>query len=367
MKCDGCEPGWCERHQVHKPAGLVHLCQTNERYFRAWEEGRGPGQRSSKQRLPVARKLPDPVCIHRGDKIGTADCGCAGKPVVYQCGVHGFAMDRKLKPGRVPIVTGEGKQHCDVAYCNVCDDFATKQYPPILTRNLIYHIYPAGDWQESLNEIAAHIDVFNGRRIVAIATDTDMDVDAIWDEVMVALRPHVLFTAPNDPKLRETVTFMPLIESVLNESPSEATFYCHTKGNTTADGKTGARRWRQVMVDRLLGHFDDAMRHLGRYAFVGTHKMIWPDSALPPYPTRLRARHQWMHSGTFWWFRHDRVAELHTPEAIAWDRYGVEAWPSQLVPHTEAYSMWQPWIEDAAAYPQRSPYDAGLYDRDYSR
>jgi hypothetical protein len=41
-QCTG--PGWCERHQVNKTAVWVRLCQTNPRYFLAWEEHRGPGQ-----------------------------------------------------------------------------------------------------------------------------------------------------------------------------------------------------------------------------------------------------------------------------------------------------------------------------------
>jgi len=76
---------------------------------------------------PAANQSTEPVCVHRGDKIGTADCGCAGKPKVYQCGIHGFAMDRKLKPGKVPVVTNIGKQHFDVAYCNACGDFAGRR------------------------------------------------------------------------------------------------------------------------------------------------------------------------------------------------------------------------------------------------
>lgn len=45
-----CEPSgypfYCERHKVKKTAHWVRLCQTRPEYFRAWEEGRGPGQRT---------------------------------------------------------------------------------------------------------------------------------------------------------------------------------------------------------------------------------------------------------------------------------------------------------------------------------
>lgn len=62
-------------------------------------------------------------CVYRGDIIGTAKCGCTGKPKVYQCDIHGFAMDRKLKPGKVPVTISDGTKHCiDMQYCNACDD-----------------------------------------------------------------------------------------------------------------------------------------------------------------------------------------------------------------------------------------------------
>lgn len=36
--------GYCERHKVNKSEHWHSLCQTRDKYFAAWEEGRGPGQ-----------------------------------------------------------------------------------------------------------------------------------------------------------------------------------------------------------------------------------------------------------------------------------------------------------------------------------
>jgi hypothetical protein len=121
------------------------------------------------------------------------------------------------------------------------------------------------------------------------------------------------------------------------------------------------------MTDNLLGRWGDAMEHLTRYPFVGTHKMIWPAGQASPFPTRLTPTHSWMHAGTFWWFRHDQVAAKYRPEMIAADRYGVEAFPAHLFPHGMAYSMWQPWGEDESAWPQSNPYDPAMYEADFSR
>jgi len=139
---NGCEcplAGFCERHQLHKGEKWHRLCQSSESYREAWDRrAAGNGERRheevanrAKAKNRAAKRLAnqstEPVCVHRGDKIGTADCGCAGKPKVYQCSIHGLAMDRKLKPGLVPVVTSIGKQHFNVAYCNACGDFATKE------------------------------------------------------------------------------------------------------------------------------------------------------------------------------------------------------------------------------------------------
>ena len=45
MGCTCPEPGWCERHKMHKTPHLHRLCQTRPAYFAAWERGDGPGQR----------------------------------------------------------------------------------------------------------------------------------------------------------------------------------------------------------------------------------------------------------------------------------------------------------------------------------
>lgn len=373
--CDCPMSGWCERHRVNKTPHLLHLCRTNDRYHQAWEEGRGIGQKVTKAQQDFQREIRKPreVCIHRGEAVSKADCGCAGSPTVYQCGIHTYAMDRKLKPGRVRFAIDGVKQSADVGYCVGCEQFVPKlnkpTYPEITKRNLIYHIYPAKGYLELVEEIAAYRSVFNGQVVVAIALDDMGRKSRIVADVDRILDPTDVLVLHNCPVVRETATFETLTERVLDADESTATFYAHTKAISTADDKKGAERWRQVMVKRLLGSWEDAMSHLRHHTFVGTHKMIWRETDAPPYPTRLRATYQWMHAGTFWWFRHDRVSALMEQGLgqVPLDRYAVEAWPSQLIPHQEAYSMWQPWGESEDAYPQRTPYDPRLYDHDYSK
>lgn len=51
----GCEcplAGYCARHGITKTNHEHKLCQNHPAYFKAWEEGRGPGQDSSKPTTP---------------------------------------------------------------------------------------------------------------------------------------------------------------------------------------------------------------------------------------------------------------------------------------------------------------------------
>lgn len=122
--CDCPLAGFCERHGVNKSPHLLHLCRTNDRYYDAWEEGRGIGQRASKEEreFKARRRVQSPVCVHRGEVLGKAGCGCSGSPKVYQCGIHGVVMEHKLKPGLVTFSTDAGKQTVDMSYCFLCED-----------------------------------------------------------------------------------------------------------------------------------------------------------------------------------------------------------------------------------------------------
>lgn len=233
----------------------------------------------------------------------------------------------------------------------------------ITTRNLAYHICPTGDWRLNVDRLLEFQDAFNGKRVVAIAQDSQLEpVEAVQDYIR-PLDAEVMIL-PNCQTLREVATFLPLLLSVKSTDPNTATFYAHTKGNTTNGDKSAAVMWRNVMYDNLLGRWQECMAYLPNHSFVGTHKMIWPAGQQPPYPTKLKTSYPWMHAGTFYWFRHDAVFSRDDwQRLIVNDRYGAEAWPGQLIPHEQAKSMWQPWEEHERAWPQLNPYDLRLYEK----
>ena len=77
-ECDIVEGGFCRRHAITKSAHWVHLCRTRDNYWRAWEEGRGPGQ----QRKPGLGDMVEAglsrigITEKRVSRLLGRPCGC---------------------------------------------------------------------------------------------------------------------------------------------------------------------------------------------------------------------------------------------------------------------------------------------------
>jgi hypothetical protein len=48
--------GFCERHKLNKSPLLHHKCQTDERFWASWEQGRGPAKEIEQTEVKAARK-----------------------------------------------------------------------------------------------------------------------------------------------------------------------------------------------------------------------------------------------------------------------------------------------------------------------
>jgi hypothetical protein len=249
-----------------------------------------------------------------------------------------------------------------------------------MKRHLIYHVCPLKGndiWLKNLDQLAKRWSAFDGTKNFAVVQGEGLhDEDVVFGELAGrgmedGQTLHV--TAPNDKRLREVATFMPLLETI--RGLDGCAFYAHTKGNSTKDGVAGATRWRNAMYHHLLGKASECTRRLEDGAsMVGTNKMLWtspteherrtlprPTLRKSPYPTRLDNKFQWMFAGTFFWFRLDRVFSNPRWKDVANDRYGAEAWPGQMFPHDECHSMWDPFHPRHAL----SPYDPKYYSPEF--
>jgi hypothetical protein len=232
-------------------------------------------------------------------------------------------------------------------------------------------------WLRNLDKLCRGWTTFDGRRVIATVTGDDIHPP---DVVLEAFRERVgreaipeMLVFPNDPKLREVVTFLPLLEAIRNENG--CALYTHSKGNSTVDGVPGATRWRNAMYHHLLDRADECATLLERgFSMVGTNKMLWtpmkdherktaprPLLRKAPYPSGIDNEFSWMFAGTFFWFRLDHVFSNERWRKVPADRYAAEAWPGQMFPADQGYSMWDPFHPRHAM----SPYDPKWYPAEF--
>lgn len=226
--------------------------------------------------------------------------------------------------------------------------------------NLIYHVAALrsnGIWRDNLDQLLKRWHVFTGRKIIAIATgDRLHSVESV--KRYINRHDAEYIEVANDPELREVASFRPLLEAIQSTSRAEATFYAHTKGNSTSDSVDGSTAWRNAMYHHLLDRIESVRESLRTFAAVGTTKIVWQKGSLPPYPSHLM-HGNWMFAGTFFWFRHDEIFSRNW-QFIPVDRYGAESWLSGMLREDEALSIYQPWPIDQ--YPTPSPYLAEIHD-----
>lgn len=232
-------------------------------------------------------------------------------------------------------------------------------YPSVRLLNLLYHVCPLKSndvWRANVRQVVRRLGIFNGRKVVAVATGEKLHgvevVRRAFDDPAIEY-----LEIPNDKELREVASFVPLLEAVESTNPEEASFYAHTKGNSTRDNALGAEMWRNQMYHSLLDGVSVCRDLLWTHPCVGTHKMQYPPEMVP-FPSKLK-HGNWFFAGTFFWFRHQDVYAHPKWRDVPRDRYGAEAWLSGLFDVRQAASVFQPW--PASEFPTPSPYDPALY------
>jgi hypothetical protein len=238
-------------------------------------------------------------------------------------------------------------------------------YLPIRRRNLLYHIcpHPANDvWRKNVGQILRHWEVFNGRKLLVIATGPNLLAPEVVQEAIDKPDAEYILLC-NEPRLREVVGLRHLLAEIQSTDSREASFFAHTKGNTTRGPQDGVSRWRNMMYAHLLGRVGECMEQLKTHAAVGTTKMTFRRPGGFRYPSGLR-NGQWMFAGTFFWFRHDSIFTHPGWRNVPVDRYGAESWLGGLLPPGQGFSMFQPWPENR--WPQNSPYAPQHYPQEFA-
>lgn len=273
-------------------------------------------------------------------------------------------MEYKCKCGKKYKINPSRKMLCICGKWFDPRNHVPECLPTVL--NCIYHVYATrinNGWEQNLEKLEKYASIFNGKRFCTISCDSNTVSYNILANRLERLG-FKCYETPNDKVLREVLTFPLLLAAVQSTDPSEATFYAHTKGNTTADSVRGSIYWRNMMYRELLGGYEKCIKYLTQYKAVGTHKMVWPKDHVAPYPAKMSPmsklqKYNWMFAGTFFWFRSFCVFNNENWRHIPTDRYGAESWLSGLFEASECKSVYQLWDENT--YPTVSPYDPDIY------
>jgi hypothetical protein len=230
---------------------------------------------------------------------------------------------------------------------------------PITRLNLVYHVtpimHPDNVWQWNVDELLKRIHVFNGRRIITVATPTGADARAMDcpERVIEAFAGHDVefrFEA-NDPLLREAPHFLPALREIASTNPAEAVFYAHTKG-VSHRSQVAVRAWTLAMYHHNLDRIDEVRQLLPRWPCLGIAKRHGNFEYLclglyrKEWAHRQRPWHGWHFSGTFWWVRHDKLFSRPDWDQIDMHAYAVEAYLANFFTSEEAISLAYDEIDD---------------------
>ncbi|MBY6263643.1 hypothetical protein EI613_17230 [Azospirillum sp. 412522] len=279
-----------------------------------------------------------------------------------RCVVH--ARDAELRHGHVSVTVENGSAKLDGLTLSVPDAAAVtaaralplvtqttalahprprrathfaggRREPPLVPftatpkRNLIYHIWPVRDslWRWNLEQLLHRIELFNGRRIVGIASDARADTPA---EVQAMLEGHgcEFIVRPNRPT-GEVETFPIMLRSLRSEEPNEVTFYGHAKGVKYREAiPPQVRRWTEVLYRTTLDNWGGVRTALDHHVMAGSFRRL---GRIAPH----RFLGDWHYSGTFFWMRNAHVCDPRLLN-VANFYSGVEVWPGQHFPLEKA-------------------------------
>lgn len=251
--------------------------------------------------------------------------GCGG------CG------DRKELLNRILPYTPAGDRVDETRV--VCDSVSRSDAVPFagpVRRNLMMYIYPLrqfGVWRWNVAQIRQRLPLFNGRKIITIATDhaTDSaeDVQAAFGADSERIDSWIIDR--NDPARWEMLGLPRMLSYCHSCDPHDITFYCHAKGvqgpahvDDPGFSDQPRAKWARVMYESCLDYMPLVELALERHTFAGSFKRRMTHGERP-------YRSSWHFAGTFYWFRNASLFSIPHWHVFDQQWYGAETWPGQLV------------------------------------
>jgi hypothetical protein len=319
----------CDRYRPSQPwtVDQCHLCwkYAHDPEYRTYCGGDSMVYAVSGKAEEAKDRTKD--CVFLGGSTGEAlECPtCAGTVKIkkFHCQKHGSATLRKHIAGH--------------ACCALCPDYSDVLPDPFtgaVTRHLLYHLYPRrehyGNWQKNVSELLRRIEIFNGRRIVAIVTNPDLvDPEEVKRRFLHQVEEFI--TLPNDPNFREVKTWIPLWEALGDDASGEntITFHAHSKGTQWSPNpfERSSVLWGEMMYEACLDYLPLVERMLQQFPLAGAFKMLGDNIG--------DCKYKWHYPGSFVWIRNKHCP----PEKwrnIPQTWWGTEAWPGNNWPRSES-------------------------------
>jgi len=265
-------------------------------------------------------------CRHRGKVMREQKCTtCTGTVLVpvHACGRHSVCTQTHLLP--------------QIALCRTCPERSPPEVPPppplpspdCTTRHLLYHLYPrvGPTWGRNLDHLRRRIDLFNGRRICAVALDDTTASEAEVRDALCDLFPEVI-VGRNDPALREARTLPLLLGRMIRDDPDAVLFWAHAKGVTRpVNPGVSVHPWTDILYETALDCWPLVHRTLCAHPVAGSFLKVGAGFQ--------GSASAWHYSGSFFWARMRDLfwARWWQVDLQGW---GIESYPSLHFPLEQA-------------------------------
>lgn len=312
-----CDDAHCDKVNIGQAFDITKHCRPCFLFFHSEAYNRAYGGDGKVTHAPDVPAPPSPrgrinttPCIHLGAETGKAPpcilCGAGSTIPLRTCAVHGECTNEKH------LVYKENGRTINVPWCRVCKDH--RSTPPVTSpgeiRHLAYFVYPHAQsggavWRWNIDKLKRRLSLFNGRRVIGIATDDSTEPASAVREALAGCDCEFL-EKPNNPALKEVALYTDLLGRVSHYTgPEHALFYGHAKG-VTSRGWTAAQGnqraiqlWAESLYETCLDHWPAVARLLRDYPIAGPFKRNGYRFPEAPDPSRCT----WHYSGSFRWHR----------------------------------------------------------------
>jgi len=195
-------------------------------------------------------------------------------------------------------------------------------------RNLAFHLWPRKPlWKAAADQLIKRLDVFNGVRSISVVVDHESDSLQDVKDYFAGHRIDHWLAMANDPKRRECVSFVPLLETMPRDT--SITFWGHGKSVRHHEGSV-CMDWAETQYRLLLDHMPTTDALTSQFPIVGAFKRL-------QFNFGPNCKYGWHYSGGVYWFRNADV--FAKPD---WQRLpvsffaGTESWPGDMFPWANA-------------------------------